>query len=97
MNLLRVLKSSLLLFALQLASPANAEDGYTFAVAPQYEQRKLFAIWQPVVDELSRRTGYKLKLAATLTVPEFESELAKGRFGDTGSTQGQSAQKPGRT
>lgn len=80
MNLLRALQSALLLFVLLLSSPANAEESYTFAVAPQYEQRKLFAIWQPVVDELSRRTGYKLKLVATLTVPEFESELAKGRF-----------------
>lgn len=80
MNSLRAITSLLLLFALLLGGPAKAEESYTFAVAPQYEQRKLFAIWQPVVDELSRRTGYKLKLVATLTVPDFESELAKGRF-----------------
>jgi len=81
MNSFRVMKSVLVLFALLFCSPVtNAEKSYTFAVAPQYEQRKLFAIWQPVVDELSRRTGYKLKLVATLTVPDFESELANGRF-----------------
>lgn len=80
MNSFRALKSVLVISLLLLGSPANADESYTFAVAPQYEQRKLFSIWQPVVDELSRRTGYKLKLVATLTVPEFESELAKGRF-----------------
>lgn len=74
-------RNALLLFALLLGYPAaNAEESYTFAVTPQFEQRKLFAIWQPVVDELSRRTGYKLKLVATLTVPDFELELAKGSF-----------------
>ncbi|MBS1143217.1 MAG: periplasmic binding protein-related protein [Proteobacteria bacterium] len=80
MNSLRALKSVLILCALLLGNPANAEESYTFAVVPQYEQRKLFTIWQPLIDELSRRTGYKLKLVATLTVPEFENELAKGRF-----------------
>jgi len=74
-------RNALILLAILLGSPtANAEESYTFAVTPQFEQRKLFAIWQPVVDELSRRTGYKLKLVATLTVPDFERELAKGSF-----------------
>jgi phosphonate transport system substrate-binding protein len=58
----------------------RAEESYTFAVVPQFEQRKLFAIWKPIVDELTRRSGIKLNLVATLTVPEFERELAKGSF-----------------
>jgi phosphonate transport system substrate-binding protein len=71
----------LILFALLLGSPpTKAEESYTFAVVPQFEQRKLFAIWQPIVDELSIRTGYKLKLVATLTVSDFEREFAKGSF-----------------
>jgi phosphonate transport system substrate-binding protein len=81
MNFSRALQFVLALFALLLESPAaNADESYTFAVVPQFEQRKLFAIWQPIVDELSRRSGYKLKLVATLTVPDFERELAKGSF-----------------
>lgn len=58
---------------------ATAET-YTFAVVPQFEQRKLYAIWKPIVDELEKRTGLSLKLTATLTVPEFERELNKGTF-----------------
>ena len=67
------------LFCLQ-AVAAQAADTYTFAVVPQFEQRKLYAIWKPIVDELSRRTGLELKLVATLTVPEFERELSRGSF-----------------
>lgn len=59
---------------------AQADEVYSFAVVPQFEQRKLYAIWKPVVDELSRRTGLHLRLVATLTVPAFERELAKGDF-----------------
>lgn len=59
---------------------ARAGETYSFAVVPQFEQRKLYGIWKPVVDELSKRTGLQLKLVATLTVPEFERELSKGSF-----------------
>ncbi len=62
------------------APAAQAEEEYSFAVVPQYEQRKLFSIWKPIVDELSRRTGLKLKLVATLSVPEFERELSRGSY-----------------
>lgn len=62
------------------ASLAEAAEPMSFAVVPQFEQRKLFAIWKPIIDEISTRSGVELKLVATLTVPEFERELAKGSF-----------------
>ena len=68
------------LFLLGTGCHVKADEVFTFAVVPQFEQRKLFSIWKPVVDELARRTGLQLKLVATLTVPEFESELSKGIF-----------------
>jgi len=42
-----------------LASPAltGATTTYTFGVVPQFEQKKLFKIWRPLLDELERR-GY---------------------------------------
>ncbi len=61
-------------------SVAQATDSYTFGVVPQYDQRKLFAIWKPIVDEISKRSGLPLNMVATLTVPDFERELAKGSF-----------------
>ena len=68
------------LFLLGTACRAIADEVFTFAVVPQFEQRKLFAIWKPIVDELSQRTSLHLKLVATLTVPQFEQELSKGTF-----------------
>ena len=59
---------------------AAAAQVYSFAVVPQFEQRKLFGIWKPIVDDLEKRTGLAFKLEATLTVPEFERELSKGTF-----------------
>lgn len=59
---------------------AEAADAYSFAVVPQFDQRKLFTIWKPIVENVSKRTGIQLNLVATLTVPEFERELSKGSF-----------------
>lgn len=68
--------------ALMLLAPiaASAATTYTFGVVPQFEQRKLFATWKPIIDELSRRTGLDLHLEVTLSVPEFEGALDKGTF-----------------
>lgn len=68
------------LFLLLPAVCSLAAESYTFAVVPQFEQRKLFATWEPIVAELIRQTGLDLKLVATLNVPEFEKELARGSF-----------------
>ncbi len=67
------------LACLAIGFNASAET-YTFAVVPQFEQRKLFAIWEPIVDEVEKRTGLSLKLTTTLTVPEFEREISRGSF-----------------
>lgn len=66
--------------ALGGSAAPRAQEPYTFAVVPQFEQRKLFAIWRPIVDELSRRAGLALRLEATLSIPEFELALTGGRF-----------------
>lgn len=62
------------------ATAASAETVYLFGVVPQFEQRKLFASWKPIIDELEQRSGIKLQFAATLTVPEFEKELSAGKY-----------------
>ena len=70
---------SLLAAAASLGALPHAQaEEYTFAVAPQFEQRKLFATWKPIIDEVSRRSGVPLKLVATLTIPQFEQALSKG-------------------
>lgn len=62
--------------SLSMAAPQT----YTFSITPQFEQRKLFAIWTPIVAEVEKRTGLSLKLTSMMSVPEFEKELAKSTF-----------------
>jgi len=79
---LRVFHFSLALWfsALAVIPPAYASDGYSFAVVPQFERRKVFAIWQPIVDELQKRSGVKLKLTTTLSVVEYGQQMRKGHY-----------------
>ncbi len=68
------------LLAVLLSAPAVAEDVYSFGVVPQFEPRKMFGIWKPLVEELERRTGSRFQLVVALSVQEFERELENGRF-----------------
>ncbi len=73
------------LFIYCLLSPnshhsANASETYTFGIVPQFEQRKLYSIWKPIIEELEKRTGFTFRIATALTIPEFEKKFAKGNF-----------------
>lgn len=67
-------------FKVQAASPEKKPAVYTFGVTPQFEQRKLYAIWNPIIAELRRRTGLTFKMATTLTIEDFDKEYFKGGF-----------------
>lgn len=73
---------ALTLGLLTLTPSVRAEVGasYTLGVVPQYAQRKVFAIWMPIVNELNRRTGLNIRLEATLTIPEFEAGIDNGAY-----------------
>jgi len=66
--------------AVNSASQAVETKPYLFGVVPQFEQRKLHAIWKPVIDELEKRTGLAFELVTTLQIQGYEKELAAGRF-----------------
>jgi phosphonate transport system substrate-binding protein len=57
-----------------------AEPTYSFSVAPQFERRKLFSIWQPIVDDLRRRTGLRFELVTSLSVGEYDNDVKNGRY-----------------
>jgi ABC-type phosphate/phosphonate transport system, periplasmic component len=67
-----------LLFLWLLTAPAFA-DTYTFGVVPQFEQRKTFAIWSPILAELEKRTGQRFELVTTATIPAFEKLFNDGK------------------
>lgn len=53
---------------------------YTFGVVPQFDARRVYAIWRPILDELQKRTGLQFTLRGSSTIPQFELEFAAGKF-----------------
>jgi len=68
----------LCLLCLSQVERTFAAETYTFAVTPQFEHRKLFAIWKPIVAELEKRTGLSFTLITNLSLEEYEQEVGKG-------------------
>lgn len=62
------------------AAPGESPAAYTFGVAPQFDQRKLFATWKPVLDALTEATGEPFRFRSAGAVPEFEQAVAKGSY-----------------
>jgi len=60
--------------------PADNKTSYTFGVVPQYEQRKLFAVWRPILDELELRTDFKFTLTGSPRIPSFEKDFEAGVY-----------------
>ncbi len=69
-----------LILAATAVLPAWASETYSFSVTPQFERRKLFGIWQPIVDELQRRTGSQFQLVTALSVNDYEREVRLGQY-----------------
>lgn len=60
--------------------PEQWKDVYTFGVVPQYEQRKLFSIWRPILNRLETLTGLKFQLTGTTRISSFEEDFANGNY-----------------
>ncbi|MDH4164106.1 MAG: phosphate/phosphite/phosphonate ABC transporter substrate-binding protein [Nitrospirota bacterium] len=80
LTILRMLFACVLL-GYAIAPAVAADDSvYSFGVVPQFEQRKLYAIWKPVIDELEKKTGLSFKLVTTLKINDFEKEYMAQKF-----------------
>lgn len=64
---------------LVLASVGLAQS-YTIGIVPQFEARRLTRIWDPILAEISSRTGYELKFVGSPRIPEFEAAFLEGEF-----------------
>ncbi|MCP4586900.1 phosphate/phosphite/phosphonate ABC transporter substrate-binding protein [Pseudoalteromonas sp.] len=62
------------------AEHKEVEAQYTIGVVPQFEQRKLFRIWQPIVKELEKRTGFAFHIVGSPKIPAFEKSFMAGEF-----------------
>jgi len=59
---------------------ADTEKVYSVGVVPQFETRRLHAIWRPILNQLEKDTGLKFKLQGSASIPVFEKEFLTGRF-----------------
>jgi phosphonate transport system substrate-binding protein len=78
LKIARIVSAFILLHCLAFIDFAIAADRvpreYSFAITPQFQHRKLYAIWKPIIDELEKKTGLSFKLVTTLKINEFEKE-----------------------
>jgi phosphonate transport system substrate-binding protein len=62
-------------------APLLAQDApYIIGIVPQFEARKLYKIWQPIIDYLTIETGYHFKIKGSPNIPDFENEFMRGEF-----------------
>lgn len=84
MKIIRLMLSAVLLGEIALSGMVSAGEAgphsYTLGVVPQFEQRKLYAIWQPIIDALEKETGLAFKLVTTLKINDFEKEYMAEQF-----------------
>ena len=59
---------------------ADKNRVYSIGIVPQFEIRHIRKIWNPIIKEIEKNTGYKLRLIGSPTIPDFEREFNAGRF-----------------
>lgn len=58
----------------------SSENVLTVGVVPQFEQRKLFRNWKPILIELEKLTGLEFRLVGSPKIPVFEKQFNKGVY-----------------
>lgn len=76
MNLKKLI---LVLYCLLPISPVIAAE-YSFGVVPQFEARKLYSIWLPILKVLEQKTGHRFKMRGTESITQFETEFTNGSY-----------------
>jgi len=80
---MKSLLPAFIIVALLLISPhvaAKSEQAYTIGVVPQFEIRHIRKIWNPILKEIEKHTGIKIKLKGSPTIPDFEKEFTAGTY-----------------
>lgn len=75
-----ITRISVLLILLTNSLILLAAETYTVGVVPQFDIRQIERIWQPILKEVSSRSGVSLKLNASTSIPKFEQEFESGQF-----------------
>ncbi len=80
-KLVRVFVSfSLILGSGLTISQTTESKVFTVGITPQFEARKLFEVWRPILDAIEKESGVRLTLRGAPTVSDFEQQYASGQF-----------------
>jgi len=71
---------SLVVSAALISAPLHASDYYSFGVVPQQPAQKLAGLWVPVIRELEKQTGLKIRFQTAPSISMFEHRLSVGRY-----------------
>lgn len=80
MNRLLALFLLLIAFSSNVVAQNNTQKVFSVGVVPQFEARKLHAIWRPILNQLEQETGHRFKLRGSPSIPEFEKQFMQGEF-----------------
>ena len=75
--------AGLLFIFFALLCPVQAKEGlpqFTVGVVPQFETRVVYEIWEPILAELSRRTGCVFTHAGAPSIAAFEKAFMAGAY-----------------
>lgn len=61
-------------------SAHSNSDVLKVGVVPQFEQRKMFRNWRPILNELEKITGLKFELVGSPKIPVFEKQYNEGAY-----------------
>lgn len=79
MNKTALLTAALTAAALAAAPRASARE-WTFGVNPQVAPARMAATWGPLLVELEKRSGVRLRMVTAPSILEFDARYATGEF-----------------
>jgi len=79
-NIITLFSLAFIFIALPTNLQAKEQRIYTIGIVPQFEIRHIRKIWNPILNEIKKNTGIKLKLIGSPTIPDFEKEFNAGKF-----------------
>ena len=56
------------------------EKNYRVGIVPQFAPRELSNIWLPLLQEISKRTGYTFEMYGAASIPKFEENFQNGIY-----------------
>ena len=70
----------IVVFTLPAYADKSRVPTYKFSVMPQQSESRTTLIWKPVLQFLSRDTGYKFQLSIDRDAPSFERQLLNDQY-----------------